>query len=263
MVALTNTVYLNREIICDINSEKSLSFKSNVKYFDGTVNKAIILGYKIKKLAENIYALIRDNDIQIISDKQICLPVDSSELFERTHFKEINFNSIDTSKVKNMKGMFWNCESDSIDLSSFNTSNVKNMGGMFYNCKAKILDLTSFDTSNVEDMGAMFWFCEAESIDLSSFDTSNVEDMYNMFYECKAESLDLRNFNTCQVKDMQYMFCNCRADYIDLSSFDTSKVENTQYMFVGCKAGLAIKDKRLLKKFNNYIKIPFWNNKCQ
>ena len=73
-----------------------------------------------------------------------------------------------------------------LDLSNFDTSKVTNMKQMFYNCNAIDLDLRSFDTSKVTDMSWMFQRSQATSLDLSSFDTSKVNNMYGMFYNAIA-----------------------------------------------------------------------------
>ena len=121
---------------------------------------------------------------------------------------------LNTSQVKDMRGMFFGCESlSALDLSSFDTSNVASMSmmrwGMFSGCKSLTsLDLSSFDTSQVTGMGSMFSGCASlTALDLSSFDTSKVTDMGYMFYGCASlTSLDLSSFDTSDVKGMKRMF---------------------------------------------------------
>ena len=110
-----------------------------------------------------------------------------------------NIKYLDTSNVKDMSSMFYNCEAlTSLDLSSFNTSQVENMSSMFQGCKALTsLDLRSFNTSQVGNMNQMFSNCQAlTTLDLSSFNTSSVTDMDNMFYGCSSlNSLTLGSFD--------------------------------------------------------------------
>lgn len=54
--------------------------------------------------------------------------------------------------VTSLKFAFDSSQATSIDFSSFDTSNVKDMLGVFYDCKTSILDLGSFDTSKVTIM---------------------------------------------------------------------------------------------------------------
>ena len=173
---------------------------------------------------------------------------------------------LNTEKVKNMVGMFYECIClENLDLSKFDTKNVTNMRNMFYNCqKLKILDLSSFETDMVTNMESMFYNCillntlkltnkfntqkvedmcsmfnsckELKTLDLSGFDTQNVEDMRYMFNLCKSlESLDLSNFNTQKVTLMDNMFNQClQLTSLDLSNFDTPKVTNMSNMFFYC-----------------------------
>ena len=80
-------------------------------------------------------------------------------------------------------GMFEGCDLSFLDLSSFDTSKVSNMRFMFYNCdRLTSLNLGTFDTSEVTDMNNMFYCCiKLSSLDLSSFDISKVTDMESIF----------------------------------------------------------------------------------
>ncbi len=168
-----------------------------------------------------------------------------AHLFENLlNLEEINgFEYLDTSKVTDMNGMFYDCRLlESIDLSHFNTSKVTNMSYMFYNCESLTsINLSSFNTSNVTNMSNMFRACKGiTSLDLTytSFNTSKVTNMSYMFDECtNLSSLDLThdNFNTSNVTNMSNMFFACAFTSLDLSHFDTSKVTSMSGMFEGCE----------------------------
>ena len=68
---------------------------------------------------------------------------------------------LNTSEVKEMGGMFWECTGlTSLNLKNFNTQNVKGMGGMFYGCSdLTSLDVSHFNTQNVTDMASIFRGC--------------------------------------------------------------------------------------------------------
>jgi surface protein len=87
-----------------------------------------------------------------------------------------------------------------LDVSGIDTSNVKNMRRMFYNCsKLSILDVSNFNTSKVTDMSGMFYGCSnLTSLDLSSFDTSNIADISEMF-EYATETAPI-NFHPTNIK---------------------------------------------------------------
>ena len=150
-----------------------------------------------------------------------------------------NISNLNTSNVKDMSYMFYNCYFlRSLDLSSFDTSNVKDMSYMFGDCNLLTsIDISSFDTSNVIDMSGMFYWCDSlTSPDLSSFDTSNVIDMSGMFYCCQSlTSIDLSGFNTSNVINMSDMFSSCYTlTSLNLSDFNTENVTDMSEMFMNC-----------------------------
>ena len=135
----------------------------------GIKRDAIIAWFEKSEINTSKYKLY------IGSEKKIYAPEDSSYLFGYLNWlKEIKFSNFDTSKVKNMTGMFYACtDLTGIDLKNFDTSNVTNMNSMFYWCiELTSLDLSSFDTSNVTNMNAMFYGCgDLRNLDLSHFNT--------------------------------------------------------------------------------------------
>ena len=152
----------------------------------------------------------------------------------------------DTSEVTDMSYMFVYCGGASnLNLSNWNTSNVTDMSMMFYNChNLNSLDISNFDTSKVTNMYGMFGYCAGlTSLDLSNFDTGNVTNMGQMFYECGSlTSLDLSNFDTSKVTDMNQMFSECSGlTSIDLSKWDTSNVTNMRETFKNCTSLTEIK----------------------
>ena len=164
----------------------------------------------------------------------------------------IDFEYFNTSKVTNMRDMFYNCKRlQSLDLGdNFDTSSVTDMGYMFYNCgytSMTSLDLgDKFDTSKVTNMECIFNSCgytAMTSLDLEDkFDTSNVTNMSLMFAYCgytAMTSLDLgEKFDTSKVTNMECMFNYCgytAMTSLDLGDkFDTSLVTNMSYMFASC-----------------------------
>ena len=188
-------------------------------------------------------------DAYIVSEKKIYAPKDSFALFNLSNYESnsyvsnlesINFNNnFNTSKVRNMSGMFEQLVNlKSIDVSNFNTSKAVNMRALFYRCESLTeLDVSNFDTSKVTDMGWLFAQCTSlTNLNLSSFNTSNVTGMTSMFYICKSlTNLDLSNFNTSNVTTMNGMFYMCQSlTRLDVSNFDTSKVTYVTGMFYCC-----------------------------
>ena len=124
------------------------------------------------------------------------------------------------------------------NLQHLNTSKVKNMRGMFSGCKSlTTLDLSSFDTSKVTDMNGMFCVCSSmTSLNLSSFDTSKVKDMSWMFSGCESlAALDLSNFDTAKVTDMGELFTSCRQlKCIAWGKFQLQEEVNLTEVFSNC-----------------------------
>lgn len=154
--------------------------------------------------------------------------------------KGVAIDAMDTSKVRDMSGMFSNVRSPYLhilDLSGWDTSNVTDMSQMFYNTfYIQELTISNFNTSSVTNMEKMFMNCGVNRpLDMSSFDTSNVTSMSCMFFGINQSSMDLRNFNTAKVTNMSDMFCNCASlQMLDVTSFDTSNVTDMRGMFMNC-----------------------------
>lgn len=97
---------------------------------------------------------------------------------------DCNLNFIDISLIDDMSYLFpyGFCG----DVSGWDVSNVKNMEGMFYECEDFNCDISGWDVSNVKYMSRMFCGCKKFNCDLSGWDVSNVKDMRNMFKNCPA-----------------------------------------------------------------------------
>ena len=124
---------------------------------------------------------------------------------------------------------------EALDLSGLDTSRVTDMWGMFYECPSlSSLDLSGWDTSMVTDMGYMFDGC----CSLTSLDTSQVTDMSGMFSGCASlASLDLSGWDTSKVTRMGFMFSGCASlPSLDLSGWDTSGAGGMWGMFFGCSS---------------------------
>ena len=98
----------------------------------------------------------------------------------------IGLEDWDVSNVKDMSGMFEECEKFNCDLSNWDVSSVKDMTAMFSGCEKFNCDLSKWDVSSVENMITMFMGCEKFNCDLSKWDVSSVEDMSSMFWGCKS-----------------------------------------------------------------------------
>ena len=110
----------------------------------------------------SVVAWMVSGNLHVASTEKIALNSNASGMFASfANLTEIDFgHGLDTSKVTNMRSMFYDCGSlTSLDLSGFDTSNVTNMQGMFSSCSSlSELDLSGFDTSKVTDI---FYGCSS------------------------------------------------------------------------------------------------------
>ena len=135
-----------------------------------------------------------------------------NSMFAYSQAATINgLESFDTSNVTSMYRMFYDSQVTSLNLSNFDTSKVKNMSGMFASIiGVTTLNLSNFDTSKVKNMSEMFASSIVGTLDLSNFDTSSVTNMSYMF----SEMLGLRTiyvsdkFKTDSVTSGANMFFN-------------------------------------------------------
>ena len=175
-----------------------------------------------------------------------------SEIYKQG--ENVVIRNLDVSLVEDLSDLFrgigWYIKT--LDLSGWKTSNVKDMNGVFFQCESlKSLDLSGWDTSNVEDMDSMFWGCSnLESLDISSWNTSNVKSMCMMLWGCKKlESLDLSGWDTSNVQSMSGMFYNCRRlKALDLSGWDTSNIKDMSWVFYECSAPYEVVDNKIVRK---------------
>ena len=128
-------------------------------------------------------------------------------------------------------------------LKYFDTSNVKSMASMFFNCLSmEVIDLTDFDTSNVTDMSSMFRFGVGYGVGssaslreikgLEDFDTSKVTNMDRMFDGSSIVNFEgVEYFNTSNLKTMVSMFSHTGVTKLDLSNWDTSNLRDANQAF--------------------------------
>lgn len=224
---IVSTSYMTDTVVLD--DLRSIKFVTSLP--DGYTR----IGTLSTKLA--VFANADKTGIAFVADK-IYAPANSYQLFKCGYITELDIGVLDTSKVTNMREMFYEVRAGKIDISGFDTSNVTTMNSMFHSCwNVKSLDFSNFNTSKVTDMGLMFYNCIAlTDIDLFSFDTSNVTIIGSMFYNCRAlKTVNLKSFNTAKVTQMEKVFYGCLAiESLDLKNFDTSSVGYFDGMFGGC-----------------------------
>ena len=235
---------------------------------EGTTKTATSQTIELPSEGETYNFVNTDTLLEVRNYSNNCPSVTSfADLFsDATNMKTLTFaKGMDTSKIKSINGMFYNCTKlVSLDLSSFNTSNCTSFNNMFYYCSSLVsLDVSSFNTSKCTNFHYMFYSCtKLGSLDVSSFNTANAETMDYMFSNCRSlVSLDLSSFNTSNCTSFNSMFYECRyLVSLDLSNFDTSKCTNFYGMFYRCYNLTNIKCKQAFKDWcitnQDTIKLP-------
>lgn len=135
--------------------------------------------------------------------------------------ESINLGEIDTSKITDMKRLFFDTEEDENDpdteyliplryefkgIECWDVSNVKDMSLMFKGLETFNEPLNNWDVSSVEVMIAMFAGAEAFNQPLDKWNVSRVRSMKGMFYGTKAFNQPLDMWNIRNVKNMNKMF---------------------------------------------------------
>ena len=134
---------------------------------------------------------------------------------------------------------FYSCSNleNIVGMEYLNTSKVTNMEGMFYNCSnLKSLNVSNLSTSNVANMSSMFEGCSnLVSLYLENFNLGNVKWVDNMFKDCSnlTTIYAKKNFllgNNVQSGDN--MFTGCTKLVGDIV-YDENKVDKTYAKFEG------------------------------
>ena len=151
----------------------------------------------------------------------------------------IDLNSIDTSEITDMSGLFHKFEGIlKIDVSKWDVSNVDNMDSMFKGCinLEEIIGIEKWDVSNVENMEDMFYECKLFNQDISKWNMSKVTNISGMFYRCYEFNKPLNNWDVSNVKDMLSVFCECKKFNQPLDKWDVSNTTDMSSMFFNCKS---------------------------
>ena len=134
---------------------------------------------------------------------------------------------------------FYSCSNleNIVGMENVNTSKVTNMEGMFYNCSSlKSLNVSNLSTSIVANMSSMFEGCSnLVSLNLGNFNLGNVKWVDNMFKDCSnlTTIYAKKNFllgNNVQSGDN--MFTGCTKLVGDIV-YDENKVDKTYAKFEG------------------------------
>lgn len=172
----------------------------------------------------------------------------------------------DTSRVTNMRELFYEAFTFNENLSTWDVSNVTTMQDMFYYAQDFNSDISSWNTSQVTNMKGMFGGAWSFSADISTWNVQQVNNMYAMFMNSKSFNMNINNWDVSNVTDMRLMF-NSATTLEQSFCWDTTKT-NTADMFSSSKGGLQSYPKcvpfddqsiRAVVRSNNFDDIEDWD----
>lgn len=128
-----------------------------------------------------------DNDVYILSEKEIIAPQDCSKMFyNMTSLNEVNFNNFNTENVTDMSYMFYGCSNISTPLVP-DTSNVENMSYMYANSGLSVIDSIPWSFDSAIYVNSMFENCDnLPWADMRYMAFSEAVNASKMFYDCDS-----------------------------------------------------------------------------
>ena len=166
--------------------------------------------------------------------------------------KSFNYTILDTltlgsnfslESVETTESMFDNCQKlTTLDLSAYSAPNNKNMKGMFYNCNS-LKSVKLFSSPSLEDMSYTFSYCSSlTELDLSPLGINSTNaTIAKLCLDCKSlktiefgDNWDIAGINTKDSFFAVFAFCeNLQNIYVkkDWKFSSGCKPEN---MFMGC-----------------------------
>ena len=122
----------------------------------------------------------------------------------------------------------------SINLGDIDTSKITDMSGLFFDTpRTHFVGIEDWNVSKVENMACMFEEAEYFNQDISKWDVRNVEDMSSMFNNAKAFNQDISSWDVSNVKNMAEMFAYAESFYKDIGIWIVGNVTNLRGTFEG------------------------------
>ena len=158
-------------------------------------------------------------------------------MFYRNNSFNGDISNWDMTNVNNTAGMFWDATSFDRELSSWIFSLPVNMLRMFRGASSFTKDITGWDVSTATNMSEMFMNSDFNQ-DISDWNPQNVTNFHGMFRNNPSFNsgqapgvFSLLNWDTSAAEDMSWMFLDASAFNGDLSSWNVSSVKNMFAMF--------------------------------
>ena len=162
-----------------------------------------------------------------------------NRIFSKEKSTKINDDTI-YKAVKDWSKNPENAEHKYGHISKWDTSKVTNMRKLFYKNSCFNTPINEWDVSKVQNMEEMFAKASSFNQDISNWDVSNVMNMKAMFLEAFKFNQSIGKWNVTNVSDMMFMFYKANAFEQNLSNWDVNNVvfysnfssKNSQLNFV-------------------------------
>lgn len=179
----------------------------------------------------------------IVQNMRLSRCTNADFMFENCRFlkKPIDFQRLDTVRVKNFYGFLKGAKIHPNQNIYFQTNSCTEMCGTFQESNIKVLDLQKFDLCNVTTINGLASECDdLEYVKLRGANMCNVKDAFGAFYNCqklkevitdtKQQVSKTGNLRNLEKIDWAFAFCK-NLKRPDLSNYKFSKTLDIQKAF--------------------------------
>jgi surface protein len=149
----------------------------------------------------------------------------------------------DTSRVTDMRSLFYNKPTFNEDISNWDVSNVVTFDNMFYCDKIDVniapnppafnQNINNWNVSRCRSFNRMFATAVNFNQPLNNWNVSNATSMHEMFLQARSFNQPLNDWDVSNVVDMGGMFNGARSFNQPLDNWNVSNVTDMSSMFAG------------------------------
>ena len=166
-------------------------------------------------------------------------------LFKGIEIRELNLMDLSVMN-DSIVGLFAGLKAKSVIVPGFDTSKVKNMSGLFYYSCIEELDLRGLDTRNVEDMCCFLLGAKIKNIiGLDKLNVSKVKNMAGMLarFSTNTKLLDLSNWKVNNVTNINNFSAGCLLHDIVMDGLEFTSLKNmSNILYSSCLDSLLFKN---------------------
>ncbi|CUU39219.1 BspA family leucine-rich repeat surface protein [Helicobacter typhlonius] len=192
---------------------------------------------KDSKAVENCESSIKyRKDFEGIEQWDTSKVIDMKYMFYGSERFNHSIQSWNVSKVENMRSMFQGAKNFNQPLNAWHTASLKEMVYLFRDAEQFNQPLDKWDISQVESLNSVFAYAKNFNQNIQSWDTSKVINMEDLFEGAQAFNQPLNNWNVSKVLNMEAMFADAKSFNQPLDKWDTSSVKDMSSMFSGAES---------------------------